>query len=142
VSLLHRFTGEWGRSFSWDGARTRVYSEGATGASETWLIGKAEGAQNFALRYYELTPGGHSREEAHDYDHGVVFIRGEGLVLCGEETYQVSMGDVVYIDPNERHQIVNRGETTLGWFCTIPARRPKKGKIVWAEEGLAGLETT
>jgi hypothetical protein len=31
--------------------------------SETWIIGKKEGAENFAFRFYQLTPGSHSKKE-------------------------------------------------------------------------------
>ncbi len=142
MSSIHRFKGEWGEDFIWDGARTRVYSNEASGATETWLIGKADKAENFAMRYYELQPGGHSREEYHPYDHGVLFIRGSGEVLIGEEVHHIEQGDVVYISPDEVHQIRNTGEDPLGWICIIPARRQKQGKTVWSEEGLDDLQVT
>jgi quercetin dioxygenase-like cupin family protein len=142
MSSIHRFKGKWGEDFVWDGARTRVYSNEASGATETWLIGKAENAENFAMRYYELQPGGHSREEHHPYDHGVLIIRGSGEVLIGEDVHPIARGDVVYIAPDDRHQIRNTGGDTLGWICIIPARRYKQGKMVWAEEGLDDLQVT
>ncbi len=143
MSVVHKFTGKFGELYKWDGARFRRYGEGASkGATETWLIGKAEQAGNFAIRYYELEPGGYSREEQHEHDHGIVFMRGSGEVHLGDEIVPVSEGDVVYISPNDRHQIINTGEGILGWLCVIPAHRPKGGKTVWAEEGLDGLTTT
>lgn len=143
MTQVHRFIGKWQDDMQWDGARTRVYSEHATGATETWLIGKGEKAENFAMRYYELQPGGHSREEDHPYDHGMIFLRGSGEVLLGEDTVEVMQGDVVYISPDDRHQIRNTGEEVLGWLCVIPAKRFKQQKTVWAEEGLENqLKTT
>lgn len=140
MSTIHRFKGEWQTDMTWEGARTREYSE-ASSATETWLIGKGERAENFAMRYYRLGPGGHSVEEEHPYDHGVVFLHGSGEVLLGAEAHPVSQGDVVYISPGERHQIRNTGDEPLGWLCVIPARRQKKQGVVWAEEGL-DLDTT
>ncbi len=143
MGTVHRFTGTWGEDFHWDGARFRAYGEGASkGATETWLIGKAEKAENFAMRYYELEPGGHSRAEQHSHDHGILFIRGTGQVLLGEEHHAVGCGDVVYIEPDEMHQILNTGAETLSWLCIIPAHRHKGEKQIWAEEGLDGLLTT
>jgi quercetin dioxygenase-like cupin family protein len=142
MSVIHRFTGEWGEVFTWEGGRRRVYGEGATGATETWLIGKAERAENFAMRYYELEPGGSSRLEQHPYDHGVLFLRGSGEVILDQEIQTVNCGDVVYIEPDELHQIRNSGEETLGWLCIIPARRRKQNKVVWSEEGISDLQTT
>jgi quercetin dioxygenase-like cupin family protein len=141
MGLIHRFTGKWGERFGWSGARVRQYGLGASeGVTETWLIGKAEEAQNFALRYYEIDPGGHSRQETHAHDHGIVFVSGQGRVLLGEASHDVAQGDVVYIRPYTLHQIINTGPAMLGFLCIIPARREKAGEIVWAEEGLAGLE--
>lgn len=142
MSFIHRFIGTWGEDFLWDGARMRIYSQGASGASETWLIGKAEKAKNFAIRYYELEPGGYSREETHPYDHGVFFIRGSGQIKLGLSDQPVAQGDIVYIAPDEVHQIKNTGDDALGWICVIPALRQKEGKLVWAEEGIKDLENT
>lgn len=142
MGAVRKFIGKWGQEFRWAGSRTRRYGEGASqGASETWLIGKVENAQNFALRYYELEAGGHSRRESHAHDHGIVFLRGEGRVVLGRQVVNVSGGDVVYIAPDEEHQIINSGEEVLGWLCIIPAWRVKGDKSVWAEEGLDGLQT-
>jgi len=142
MGTIHRFKGKWGNNFTWDGARKRVY-KGASQATETWLIGKAEGAGNFAMRYYELGPGGHSREEDHPYDHGVMIVRGRGEVTIGDEVYPIEQGDVIYIEPDARHQVRNTGDETLGWVCVIPAKREKQGTIVWSEEGLEDeLHTT
>ena len=142
MGIIHRFKGIWGKELVWEGGRTREYSQCASGATETWLKGKAEGAEKFAMRYYELKRGGNSREEQHPYDHGILITRGLGKVRLGEEVQSVGQGDVVYISPDERHQIWNTGEETLGWICIIPARRWKQGKIVWSEEGLDDLQKT
>jgi quercetin dioxygenase-like cupin family protein len=140
MSVIHKFVGQWGEVFKWEGARFRRYGNGASeGASETWLIGKAEQAQNFALRYYELEGGGHSRKETHAHDHGILFLRGAGHVLIENDVHGVAEGDVVYIAPNEPHQIINTSDEVLGWLCIIPARRVKNDKTVWAEEGLDDL---
>jgi quercetin dioxygenase-like cupin family protein len=140
MGIVHRFLGEWGRRMLWEGSRSRSYnSETASGVTETWLIGKNENAQNFAIRYYEIEPGRHSRREQHPYDHGMVFLRGAGQVRLGEALNDVRQGDVVYIAPDLDHQIVNTGDAPLGFLCVIPARRAKQGKIVWAEEGLEDL---
>ena len=74
---LHKFMGEWGEKLEWAGARSRNYdSEVAAGVTETWLIGKAEQARNFALRYYEIEKDGYSRKEQHEHDHGIVISPG------------------------------------------------------------------
>jgi quercetin dioxygenase-like cupin family protein len=135
MGIIHKFTGDWNTSLGWDGARTREYlSEDVASVSETWLIGKAEGAENFAMRYYQVGPGGNSRRENHPYDHGILILHGEGEVLLDNEKHSISQGDVVYIPPNMEHQLINHGPIPMGFLCIIPAKRVKQGEIVWAEE--------
>ena len=137
MSVIRKFTGDWEQKFSWDGARTRMYQKSETNqVSETWMIGKKEGAQNFAFRYYQLSPGSHSRLEQHPYDHGMFVLQGEGEVLLGETRHSVSKGDIIYIEPDLLHLVNNTSQAPLGFICVIPARREKGGVIVWAEEGI------
>lgn len=137
MSTIKKFNGQWDEQFLWSGSRTRHYDgESASGVRETWLIGKAEKAHNFAMRYYELEENGRSRLENHAHDHGILFLRGEGRILLEDTWHDVAQGDVVYIQPDQRHQIVNTSQDPLGFICVIPAVRVKNDKKVWAEEGL------
>ena len=137
MNTIHKFIGEWNKSLKWEGARSRVYhSDDVASVTETWLVGKTEGAENFAMRFYQVGPGGNSRREQHPYDHGILVLHGEGEVLLGNNTYTISQGDVIYIPPDLEHQLINRGSTPLGFLCIIPAKREKQGKIVWADENV------
>ncbi len=133
MGTIHKFKGDWEQIFKWDGARTRKYNNEV---SETWMIGKKEGAENFAFRYYEIQSGGVSNKEHHHHDHGVLILQGEGKVQMGEEFYPIARGDILHIPPDVLHQLSNTGQEPLGFLCVIPARREKEGKIVWAEEGI------
>ncbi len=137
MSVIRKFTGNWNQAFSWEGTRTRMYqNEDVNQVSETWMIGKKEGAENFAFRYYQIEEGGHSKQEQHPYDHGIMILQGAGEVLLGEETHTISRGDIIHISPDALHEITNTGKEPLGFLCVIPARREKEGKTVWAEEGI------
>ena len=133
MGTIRKFTGDWKKNFKWEGARTRIYNNEV---SETWMIGKKEGAENFAFRYYEIQPGGVSNKEQHPHDHGVLILQGEGKVLMGEESHSIARGDILHIPPDILHQLSNTGQEPLGFLCVIPARRKKDEKIVWAEEGI------
>ena len=138
MGVIRKFTGDWEKHFSWNGGRSRSYqSDEVNQVSETWMIGKAEGAQNFAFRYYQLEPGGFSHKEHHLHDHGILILQGSGQVLLENETFPISKGDIIYIPPDELHQLTNTGEDPLGFLCVIPARREKGGKTVWADEGIS-----
>lgn len=134
--LVRKFTGDDFESPSWDGMRSRVYPTTTQYAevTENWLIGKAEGAGNFALRYYNVGPGGFTRKEYHPYDHGIVILHGKGEVLIGDRKTNFSQGDVIYIPPDAEHQLINTGDGAMGFLCIIPAKRKKKGEIVWSDE--------
>lgn len=143
MSEIHSFKGKWGTEFVWQGGRSRSYQmDENSNVVETWLVGKAENANNFAIRHYELAAGGVSHLEEHPYDHGLIILHGSGEVLLGEDVSPIAAGDVVYISPDHRHQVRNTGEQPLQFFCIIPAHRPKNGKLVWAEEQIEDQLTT
>ena len=137
TGTIRKFTGDWNQDFKWEGTRSRQYqNDQVNQVTETWMIGKKEGAENFAFRYYQIEEGGHSNKENHPYDHGILVLQGSGKVLLGEETHPVSRGDIIHIPPDALHQISNSGQGPLGFLCVIPARRQKEGGVVWAEEGI------
>jgi len=120
MGVVHRYRGE----FDWEGVSPSHYpaEKEMRGVSVRWLIGPAEGTSNFALRYFEIEPGGWSSLDRHAYDHGVVILRGCGQVLLGEEEHYIAKCDVVYIPPHEAHQFRNAGDEPLGFLCVIPSR--------------------
>jgi len=97
-----------------------VKADGFEGVRVRWLISKKDGAQNFAMRYFEISPGGQSAFHSHDWEHEVFILKGEGLVVCGNEERKVSVGYVVFIPPNIPHSFKNTGEETLGFLCLVP----------------------
>jgi quercetin dioxygenase-like cupin family protein len=141
MATIHRFSGKQGAHYTWTGQRTQRYA-GQNGTDEAvlhWLIGKAEGAPTFAMRYFELPPGHRSNPESHAYEHGIIVVRGRATVVLGEDKEEVLLAplDVLFIPPNEFHQFINASEDEVfGAFCTIPAYREKNGRIVYAEGDL------
>ena len=123
MGRVHSFIGT-GDSYDWANISEQVYeSAKVRGVSVRWLIGAAEGAAHFAVRYFEIEPGGRTSLDRHKHDHGVVVLRGRGEVLLGEEVAEISFGDVVYVSPEEVHQFRCGGDEPLGFLCVIPAQR-------------------
>lgn len=126
MGVIHHYKGQ----FDWEGVGLSRYppEKEMKGVSVRWLIGPTEKAPNFALRYFEIEPGGWTSLDQHAHDHGVMILRGRGQVLLGEEDadcgspVKVAFGDVVYIPPYEMHQFKNIGDEPLGFLCVIPAR--------------------
>lgn len=95
--------------------------EGTKGASIRWLIKKEDGAPNFAMRLFELEPGGHTPLHRHEWEHEVFILEGGGA-LVGEEGAETpfTAGDFAFIPGGELHQFVNRGGATTKILCLIP----------------------
>ena len=94
--------------------------EGASKLKVRWLITKETGAPTFAMRLFEMEPGGHSPLHNHDWEHEVFVLEGEGLVVGGKEEKKIKAGDAVFMPPNEKHQFKNNGKKTLKFLCLVP----------------------
>ena len=97
-----------------------VTMQGAEGCTVRWLVGKNDAAPNFAMRQFEVAPGGHTPKHFHDYEHEVFIIEGEGVVLEGEREHPLKAGDVLFVVPNEVHQFKNTGASPLKFLCLVP----------------------
>jgi quercetin dioxygenase-like cupin family protein len=94
--------------------------EGASKLKVRWLITKETGAPTFAMRLFEMEPGGHSPLHNHDWEHEVYVLEGEGLVVGGKEEKKIKEGDAVFVPPNEKHQFKNNGKKILKFLCLVP----------------------
>lgn len=120
MGTIHKFQE---KDFNWEGVVAKIYdSQAMRGASVRWLIGGDEKAPYFAMRYFEVEPGGWTVLDRHAHDHGVIILRGKGKVLLGEKETEISFGDVVYVPPNEIHQFKNIGDEPFGFICVIPSK--------------------
>jgi len=93
---------------------------GAERVKVRWLITKEDGANNFAMRYFEISPNGHSPHHSHGWEHEVFILNGKCQVTCGNEKKNVGAGYAVFIPPNMLHQFKNVGKTTLKFLCLVP----------------------
>lgn len=97
-----------------------VEMEGAIGCRMRLLISQEQGAPNFAMRLFEIEPGGHTPRHAHPYEHEVFILEGQGIVVEGDEQHPLEAGDVVFVQPNEVHQFRNHKKTPLKLLCLVP----------------------
>jgi ribulose-bisphosphate carboxylase large chain len=114
--------------FTWKDVALEPYkatTELWKGITRTELSGKRGESQNFHLRYFEIQPGGFSTLEKHQHEHVVVPIRGRGEVQFGCYIYQVGLGDVVYVAPDDPHQFRNpeHNSEPFGFLCIVNAER-------------------
>ncbi len=85
-----------------------------------WLISKKDGAQNFAMRLFEVKPGGNSPLHQHEWEHEVFILEGEGELRGGLEARPLRPGDAVFVPADALHQFNNPGRKTLRFLCLIP----------------------
>jgi quercetin dioxygenase-like cupin family protein len=100
-----------------------VTDEGASGVSIRLLISQAEGAPNFAMRLFEVAPGGHTPFHEHAWEHEVYVVKGPVEVVTEQGPTEANTGDSVLMPPGERHQFRNNGPTLARFLCVIPHPR-------------------
>ena len=99
-----------------------VQMEGVRGATMSIMIGRDDGAPNFALRQFSVEPGGHTPQHSHDYEHEVYVVSGAGTVLLEGERHPITAGDVIYVPAEQEHQF-RAGEAGLRFLCAVPVNR-------------------
>ncbi len=101
-----------------------VEEEGFAHVQFHYLIGKDQGAKNFAMRLFEIGPGGHTSYHTHPWEHEIFVKKGHGILVSEDERHAIREGDVIFIPPGERHQFRNESKETLELICLIPLEHP------------------
>lgn len=123
-SRLYRRRGD----YTWRGIKTERYKpKGGDWADiiRRVIIGNHGEITRFHLRYFEISPGGFSSFERHRHTHVVICVRGKGKVLIGNRRHTLNFLDILYISPDEPHQLSNPFNEPFGFFCIVNARRDK-----------------
>ena len=106
--------------FHYDDVEAKIAEEGISGLKVRWLITKDIGAENFAMRMFEMEPGGHSPYHNHSWEHEVFVLDGTGIVVGEKEERTFRPQDVIFVPPNEKHQFRNNGKNVIRFLCLIP----------------------
>ena len=103
------------------------YYETAT-AKNAWgrvVIGKADGANNFCMRVFEVHEGGSSDLHQHDWEHEVFVLSGHGEIMIDHKTFELGPGSVIFIPAGQKHQVKNAAKEPLVFVCVIPSGVPE-----------------
>lgn len=87
------------------------------------LITEEIGAENFAMRLFEMEAGGNSPLHSHNWEHEVFILEGEGVVVGGEDEKKFKAGDAIFIPANEKHQLKNDSNKPCKFLCFIPYKQ-------------------
>jgi quercetin dioxygenase-like cupin family protein len=101
---------------SWEGVVPSAYGDG----EKHELIGPADGAGHYRVRYFHVPAGARTALERHPHDHGVVIQSGRARVTLGAEVHELGPGDVVYVAGDELHCFEAVGDAPLGFICVAP----------------------
>jgi len=102
-------------------SKSAVEVEGAKDVQIRWLISKEDGAENFAMRMFELQPGGHTPLHTHPHEHEVFIIEGQGLFVYEGQEHDFGPEYVIFVPGGKEHQFRNTGNSVLRILCLIPA---------------------
>ncbi len=104
---------------------THFDNEKAKGVAARVVIGKADGAENFCMRVFEISSGGNTPMHSHDWEHEMFIHAGAGEVFGSGRWNSVKAGNAVFIPGNEQHQIRNTGKDKLVVVCLVPSKAPE-----------------
>jgi quercetin dioxygenase-like cupin family protein len=91
------------------------------------LISSGE-APNFAMRRFEIQPGGGMPLHTNEVEHEQIVLGGRGRVTLGDEVYEVTKDDVLYIPAGMKHSYESIGDEPFAFICSVP-NKPNKIEI-------------
>ncbi len=97
-----------------------VTVDNVEGVTIRWLIAQKDGAPNFAMRLFEVAPGGGTPLHTHDWEHEVFILKGQGVVWKAGEEVPVTEGTAIYVEPKEEHCFKNNGDSVFQFLCMVP----------------------
>ncbi len=83
------------------------------------MLTAGDGTPNFAMRLFEIGPGGYTPKHRHEWEHEVYIIKGDGNVIAGEKIIIIEKDDFIFVGPSELHQF-RAGENGLSMICVVP----------------------
>jgi quercetin dioxygenase-like cupin family protein len=99
-----------------------VGSEGigaGTGVSKQVLIPDSEGP-NFAMRRFVIQPEGGMPNHTNLVEHEQYVLGGKARVGIGDDIFEVTQGDVVYIPAGTPHWYQTIGNEPFEFLCMVP----------------------
>jgi len=86
-----------------------------------WLVDRSSGAKTYALRLFEIEPGGIVPLHQHPEEHEIFVIGGKAEVMSVTGNTSARKDDVIFIPSNMIHGIDNRkGKEAFKFICVIP----------------------
>ena len=104
---------------------TLIDNDQAKGIAGRVVIGKNDGANNFCMRIFEIAPGGNTPKHDHAWEHEMFIHAGVGEIFGNGKWGPVKPGTIIFMPPNEEHQVRNPGKELLILACLVPSIAPE-----------------
>ena len=101
--------------------KSPVIMDGAKDAEIRVLISKEDGANTFAMRMFEIQPGGHTPLHAHPHEHEVFIVAGTGTLHCDGKEYPFEPEHAIFVPGDAMHNFQNTGDSLLRFLCLVPS---------------------
>ena len=102
---------------------SKVDDPDVKGVTIRWLISEKDGAPNFAMRLFEIEPGGNTPFHQHKSEHEVFILEGKGNLVTEEGPSPLNKGDAVFVPRGEKHQFKNLFTEKLVFLCLVPIEK-------------------
>jgi len=123
MARIHTFTGD-DTNPNWDGLAAITYPQPELqGIKKFLLVGKADEAENFEVRFFEFAPGAQSDHIRHNKEYGFYILEGKARFKINDDEYILSEKDVAYVSKGELLLITNEGEVPLRFMCVTTMGR-------------------
>ncbi len=84
------------------------------------LVARQVAPPNFAMRLFDVAPGGATPYHQHPWEHEVFIVEGAGQLKTAAGAEPFAAGQAVYVPPDALHQFQNTGQERLKFICVIP----------------------
>jgi len=100
-----------------------IKEPGSNGVTVRWLISEKDGAPNFAMRLFEVEPGGFTPNHKHSWEHEVFILQGRGILVAEDKNFPLKKDDAVFVPPDEKHQFKNDSNEKFTFICVVPIEK-------------------
>jgi len=104
---------------------TNFDSDQVKGVAGRVVVSKVDGANNFCMRIFEIAAGGNTPKHTHPWEHEMFIHAGAGEIWGNGKWNPALPGMVIFMPPNEEHQVCNTGRELLILVCLVPSIAPE-----------------
>lgn len=98
-----------------------VEMSGAKDVTVRVVFGRQDNAPNFAMRLFELSPGGYTPYHAHEFEHETLIMSGRIAIVTEAGERPLDVGEAVLVMAGEVHQFKNLSDDQQAkMICLVP----------------------